>query len=113
MPDYYQHQHAQNVGDGNIKPVSSLYDQVKPGSGGVEHSTGTVRLAQGVQMRPPPPPPPPPKKVTKEDRAQQGLRTCSSEGCGAFPMKRLDHCAGHARSLGLVENWTTTKKDAK
>lgn len=25
--------------------------------------------------------------------------------CKGFPMKDLDYCSGHARSLGLVQNW--------
>lgn len=107
MPDYFQHQHAQRKGDDNVVPVSALYDQVKPGAGGVEHSNGTIQLATGIQMQGMPAPVVPEPKLTREE---QGLRTCASEGCSAFPMKKLDHCAGHARSLGLVENWTTTKK---
>lgn len=34
-------------------------------------------------------------------------RRChGNEGtCKGFPMKDLDYCSGHARSLGLVQNW--------
>lgn len=30
--------------------------------------------------------------------------------CKGFPMKDLDYCSGHARSLGLVPNWNKNGK---
>jgi len=34
-----------------------------------------------------------------------GKDLCQAEGCRAYPSKGLGYCIGHARSLGLVENW--------
>lgn len=30
-------------------------------------------------------------------------RACTVEGCKGSPMKTIDYCVGHARSLGLVQ----------
>lgn len=48
--------------------------------------------------------------VTPEEKLTQTIHTerrCKGKDgtCKGFPMKDLDYCSGHARSLGLVENW--------
>lgn len=44
------------------------------------------------------------KKPVRRHR-DNGKALCASEGCRAWPMKGGEHCVGHARSLGLIENW--------
>ena len=90
---FFQHQHSQNQGDGNVALVATLYDQVKPGSGGVEHANGTVQRATEVQMRPPPPPKhyPTPEEL--------GKTSCAKEACKAYPTRDSDFCIGHKRSM--------------
>jgi hypothetical protein len=108
VPDYFQHQHSQNKGsDSTVVPVSALYDQVKPGAGGVEHAREGVKLSVGNQMAPYKPPPKP--LMLREER---GGTFCTKPDCNAYPMRDTEHgyCSGHARSYGLVETWSTKKK---
>ena len=103
MPDYYAHQHSQNgTNDSNIVKLSSLYTVVG-GSGGVEHANGDVRLAVGNQLAAYKPP-------ARRGKDNPGRALCASESCKAYPMKTTDYCSGHARSLGLIDSWSTSKK---
>ena len=103
--NFYQHQHSQSA-DSNVVQVSALYNQngqvVKGGSGGVEHAEGDVQRSTQTMMRP--------FQRRKADYAP-GKALCSVEGCKAFPMKTEEVCSGHARSMGLIENWSTKKKE--
>ncbi len=103
--NFYQHQHSQNA-DSNVVQVSALYAQngqeVKTGSGGVEHAEGDVQRSTQTMMRP--------HQRRKADYAP-GKALCTVEGCKAFPMKTEEVCSGHARSMGLIENWSTKKKE--
>jgi hypothetical protein len=103
MPDYYAHQHSQNQStDSNVVRLSSLYTVVG-GSGGVEHANGDIQLAVGNQLAAYKPP-------ARRGKDSPGRALCASEDCKAYPMKEIEHCSGHARSLGLVESWSTKKK---
>ena len=106
MPNYYEHQHSQSSTGSNVVTVGALYGQngqeVKGGSGGVEHAEGNVQRATQTMMRP--------HQRRKADYAP-GKALCTVEGCKAFPMKTHDVCSGHARSMGLIDNWSTKKKE--
>jgi hypothetical protein len=106
MPNYYAHQHTQS-GSSTVVPVGELYAQngqvVKAGSGGVEHSTSNIKPATYTMLRP--------HQRRKADYAP-GKALCTVEGCKAFPMKTQDVCSGHARSMGLIDNWSTKRKVA-
>jgi hypothetical protein len=41
----------------------------------------------------------------KPQRTRNGHAVCATDGCRAYPSKGTGHCIGHARKLGLVENW--------
>ena len=97
MSTYYTHQHSQNQGDGDVVQVSSLYT-VAPGAGGVEHATEGVELAKGNQLAAY-------KAPARRGKDSPGRALCASEGCKAYPMKTLEYCSGHARSLGLIDSW--------
>ena len=104
MPDYYAHQHSQNkVNDSNIVQLSSLYTVVG-GSGGVEHTNGDIKLAVGNQLAAYKPP-------ARRGKDSPGRTLCVSDECKAYPMKSLEYCSGHARSLGLIDSWSTKKKE--
>jgi hypothetical protein len=74
------------------------------GVGGVNHAAGNVQRA-GLHSTAPYIPP---KRVD----AVKGKQLCSKEGCKAYPMKKIPYCAGHAKSLGLVE-WNNTPKSLR
>lgn len=101
MTDFYAHDHSQARGNNpNVKPLSALYDGVVAGAGGVNHGHGTVKLAVGNMQR------------AYQEPARRGKDSpdkvlCAFQGCKAFPMKTIEYCTGHARSLGLIENWAS------
>lgn len=108
MPDYFAHQHSQNAdNDDNVVTVATLYaehgQEVKEGAGGVEHETGDIVRSTQTMFRD--------HQRRKADYAP-GKALCSVEGCKAFPMKTETVCSGHARSMGLIDNWSTKKKEA-
>ena len=47
--------------------------------------------------------------VSPAERKKKAKK-CAHEGCRGSKMKTTDYCAGHARSLGLIENWGGKKK---
>ena len=45
-----------------------------------------------------------PYEKPKRRRHDNGKTLCATDGCRAYPTP-TGHCIGHARKLGLVENW--------
>jgi hypothetical protein len=74
------------------------------GVGGVTHSVGNIQPAGLHSTRPYSPP--------KRRSRDNGKQLCSHEDCKAYPMKKIPYCAGHAKSLGLV-NWDNTPKSLR
>jgi hypothetical protein len=43
----------------------------------------------------------------------KGATLCAFEGgCKAYPMKDQEYCTGHARSLGIIQNWKSGRPKA-
>ena len=105
MPNYYAHDHSQSApSNPDVVPLSSLYTRVD-GAGGTSHlHEGVKQVAGAPMMRPYEAP-----KRRQDDNPERAL--CAHEGCRAWPMKELEYCSGHARSLGLIENWSTKPKE--
>jgi len=105
MPDYYAHDHSQSAPTNpDVVPLSSLYTRVD-GVGGTSHVHEGVTQVQGAPMmrsyeRP---------KRRAKDNPDRVL--CAHEGCKAYPMKDLEYCTGHARSMGLIENWNRSGRE--
>ena len=87
---YFEHQHSQKEGDGNVAHISTLYDRT-PGAGGV-NTEGSVKRAVGTQMR------------TYDPPAEELEGRCAIPKCRAYPAKTTNYCFGHARSLGLIDD---------
>jgi hypothetical protein len=52
-----------------------------------------------------------PYQVPKRRRSDNPDKLlCSFEGCKGFPMREQIYCVGHARSLGLIQNWNKEGK---
>jgi hypothetical protein len=91
MPGTHQHGSAEGVA-----LVHSLYGTHVGGTQGINDSNPDVQpagLHSTLPYRPP--------KRRQRDNPEKLL--CSAEDCKAFPMKSTGYCAGHSRSLGLVE----------
>lgn len=74
----------------------TLYGDPVEGIGGTTHRSGDIQpagLHSTLPYRPP--------KRRKNDNPDKLL--CSADGCKAYPMKSTSYCAGHSRSLGLVD----------
>jgi len=105
MPNFYAPDHSQSApSNPNVVPLSSLFTRVD-GRGGTSHvHEGVEQVDGGPMMRPYERP-----KRRAKDNPDRVL--CSHEGCRAYPMKDLEYCTGHARSLGLIENWNRTGRE--
>ena len=90
--DFYANQNASAP---NVAPVYSLYGEKVGGTQGIV-SGGDVQLATAYSTAPYRPP-------KRRDKDSPAKLLCSSEGCKAWPIKTHPYCAGHARSLGLVD----------
>ena len=97
--NFYKHQNSQSEG---LTRTIALYGEHKGGSGGVNHANEGTALVVGNQQAPYKKP----KRRLKDDPTKL---LCIQEGCKAYPMKTEEYCSGHARSLGLIENWSTKK----
>lgn len=85
-----------------IAPAYSLNGSPVQGVGGVTHTVGNIQPA-GLHSTAPYVPP----KRRHRDNPEKLL--CSFEGCRAYPTKKHPYCAGHSKSLGLVD-WDNTPK---
>ena len=91
MPGTHQHGSAEGVA-----LVHTLYGDPVQGGGGVTHAHGDIQPA-GLHSTAPYRPP------KRRNRDNPDKLLCSADGCKAYPIKSHPYCAGHARSLGLVE----------
>lgn len=89
--DHYAHQNSSNP---NAALAYSVNGSRLASPQGIE-AGGRFQRAGGLSTAPYKPP-----KRRKSDSPSVIL--CSTEGCKAFPMKKIPYCAGHARSMGLV-----------
>ncbi len=64
------------------------------GVGGLTHAEGNIQPAYGYSTA---------RYISPAERKANTKAHCASEGCTAWPMKGLDYCVGHARSLGLFK----------
>ena len=106
MPDqYYTHDNVQSARKNpNVVLVSSLYTKA-PGAGGTTHAREGVELVTtGSAFSPYVPP-------SRRAKDNPDRLLCSHEGCKAYPMKDLEYCTGHARSMGLIENWNRSGRE--
>lgn len=94
-----------NASAEGVALTHTLYGEPVQGSGGVTHTHGNIQpagLHSTLPYRPP----------KRRDRDNPDRILCSFDGCKAFPMKTHPYCTGHARSLGLIENWKPSEKAA-
>jgi len=95
----FVHQHAAAQRSGrNVVPVSSTVTRADAG-GQVLQTEGKVQRAPGNYYMAPY------KKPPRRRKDNPDKLLCAEDGCGAFPMRELEYCTGHARSKGLIENW--------
>lgn len=98
----------QNATAPGIALAHTLAGEHKAGVGGVTHAAGNVQQA-GLHSTAPYKPP----RRRVQDDAKRETPLCEVEGCKAWPMKRFPVCSGHARSQGLVKNWSTNPEKNK
>ena len=91
MPGTHQHGSAEGVA-----LAHTIYGSPVATPLGFERGSGDIQPA-GLHSTAPYRPP----KRRVRDNPDKLL--CSAEGCKAYPIKKAPYCAGHARSLGLVE----------
>jgi len=72
------------------EPVTAQSPDMGAGDGVVRVTTGSVFSDY---------------KKPKRRSHDHGHVLCEYDGCKAYPSKGTGYCIGHARSLGLVENW--------
>lgn len=101
MPGTHQHGSAEGVA-----LAHTIYGSPVEGIGGTTHRTDTIQPA-GLHSTAPYRPP----KRRVRDNPDKLL--CSFEGCKAYPTKKHPYCAGHARSLGLLEVKFKNQHDKK
>ena len=106
--DFYTHQHAQKAGEGStVVRVGQLEGRALADSHGREGGLRDgISVAVGNVFEPYVKP-----KRRRKDNPDKLL--CMEDGCNAFPMKELDYCTGHARSMGLIENWKKAGREAE
>jgi hypothetical protein len=93
--NYYDNQ---NSAAPNVALAHTIAGEPVQGSRGIT-SGGAIQPAGMYSTAPYRPP-----KRRKADSPDKVL--CSFEECKAFPMKGTGYCAGHSRSLGLIQNWS-------
>lgn len=85
------HQHALKG-----SPVSNLIPAYATGGEGIERAD---RHSTAPYIKP-------------EDRKPKRVLCKANEGtCKGSPMPSTGYCSGHARSMGLIENWSTKDGD--
>ena len=100
----FNHQHAAAAKSGrNIAPANQgrtlapgTHHQERPG---VSKAPGNYFMA-------------PYKKPARRRKDNPDKLLCAEDGCNAFPMREIEYCTGHARSKGLIDNWSTNRKTA-
>lgn len=91
-------QRTSNSQSDGIVHAHALRGEHVAGAGGVHHSHDTIQqVPPGTNFMSEYVPP------KRRDRDNPDKVLCSMEGCKAFPIKSTHYCAGHSRSLGLVD----------
>ena len=85
----------QNSASPNVALAHTIAGEPVQGTQGIA-SGGDIQPARGFSTLPYKPP-------KRRDRDNPDKILCAAEDCKAFPIRATGYCAGHSRSMGLVD----------